>query len=214
MRLWVASSDEDEIIDAHLYPITGVITNPSVIAGIGKNYKTVIESMDRVSNSPIHIQTIKTDEEGAWEDFQDFSKLVTKNRLIVKLPIFEGTLKVMPKIIAAGYQCNVTAIATFAQALIALEAGASFLSVYVGRVSDNGGNGFKLVEDIRNYIDKNGYDCELLAASIRTLDQLEQIAKCGAHSIAIPYGLMKEMYADPLTDSSQKKFKEDWSTIS
>lgn len=214
MKLWIASSDEAELKDAHAYPITGVITNPSVIAGIGKNYITVIQSMDDVSSSPIHIQVLKTDEQGAWEDFQEFRQLVSKNRLIVKLPIYEGTIKVMPKIIAAGYECNVTAIVSFSQALIALEAGASYLSVYVGRVSDNGGDGYKLVEEIRNYIDRNNYDCELLAASIRNVEQLERIAKCGAHSIAIPYDLLKTMYQHPLTDSSQKKFEEDWENIS
>jgi hypothetical protein len=105
---------------------------------------------------------------------------------------------------------NMTLCFSLNQALLAAKAGAAYVSPFVGRLEDIGKDGVGLIADIRSAYNNYGIKTEILAASIRTLKHIEQVALCGTDVITVPAKVLSEMVSHHLTDVGLKKFNEDW----
>lgn len=214
MKLWIASANADEVEYAcQYYPIHGVITNPSIIAAEGPDWKHTVSRLNDIAGDLIHLQVISTAETDILRDFAEFRTLIDKKTLIAKLPMTRDTLKVVPVIKRMGYGVNITAVSTYAQAIVALEEDIDYLSVYVARVSDDGGDGLRLLHDIRNHVDKKGVSTQLIAASVRNVEQFEEVARVGADGVAAPASLLERVITSPLTDRSIQQFSADWGNV-
>jgi transaldolase len=96
------------------------------------------------------------------------------------------------------------------QALLAAKAGATFISPFVGRLDDTGIDGLELIRDIRQIYDNYGYETEILAASIRTVNHVKDAALIGADVVTVPPATLKALVKHPLTDKGLEQFLADW----
>jgi transaldolase len=99
------------------------------------------------------------------------------------------------------------------QAILAAQAGATFVSPFVGRLDDINEDGCALVEQIVEVFHIQGYDTNVLAASLRTPQHVTRCAHAGADCATMPYKVFKQLVHHPLTDSGLEKFLEDWAQV-
>ena len=137
---------------------------------------------------------------------------ISKN-IVVKIPMIEEGLKAVSILSKEGIRTNVTLIFSLSQALLAANAGATYVSPFMGRLDDIGMSGIQLVEDISKVFKNYNYDTQIIAASIRHINHVELVAKSGADVGTIPYKVFKEMVKHNLTDIGLKKFLDDFKSV-
>ena len=214
MQIWLAFTSFEEMEKAQDYPIRGVLTNPTLVSLPGIHWREAISRMNEIGTLPLGLQVVSTRRETMLEEIRAFHGMVDKKPLIIKLPFCLDALGVVPFIRSLGHTVNMAAVCTFSQGIIALETDIEYLSVYVGRVSDSGGDGVELVRLLKDYAHSAGKPTSIQAASIRTLLQFEEVARAGADAAVISFSLLEEALQSPLTDESIKKFDHDWAAIS
>lgn len=121
-----------------------------------------------------------------------------------------GRLKACKVLSGEGKMVNVTLCFSANQALLAAKAGASFISPFIGRLDDIHLDGLELIEDIRTIYDNYGFETEILAASIRSVNHIQDCAKIGADVITSPPDVIKKLANHVLTDKGLDAFMKDW----
>lgn len=212
MKLFIDTADIEEIRKAYeLGVIDGVTTNPSLIAKEGKSLECVVKEICEIVNGPISAEVISLDAEGMLKEARELSKI--HPNIVIKVPMTPEGLKATKRLYAEGIKTNVTLIFSANQALLAAKAGATYVSPFVGRIDDTGGNGMDLVREIvplyRNY----GFKTEIIVASVRNPLHVKEAALCGAHIATVPYKVIYQMAKHPLTDDGIAKFLEDWKKV-
>ncbi|MDD6734691.1 MAG: transaldolase family protein, partial [Clostridiales bacterium] len=133
--------------------------------------------------------------------------------IVIKIPITSEGLKAVKKLSALGINTNVTLIFSPAQALLAAKAGATYVSPFIGRLDDISENGISIVEDIAEIFEIHGIKTEIIAASIRSPEDVVDAALAGAHIATIPYKVICQMICHPLTDAGIERFLKDWESV-
>ncbi|WP_321994734.1 transaldolase family protein, partial [Clostridium butyricum] len=130
--------------------------------------------------------------------------------MIVKIPMTAEGLKATKVLSKEGIKTNVTLIFSATQALLAANAGATYVSPFLGRVDDISMIGMDLVRDISEIFSVHGIKTEIIAASVRNPIHVIEAAKAGADIATVPFNLVEQMIKHPLTDQGLEKFKADW----
>lgn len=133
--------------------------------------------------------------------------------MVVKIPMTVEGLKAVKALSKEGIKTNVTLIFTANQALLAAEAGAAFVSPFLGRLDDISQPGVELISTIVQIFDNYGYDTEIIAASIRNPVHVTDCALAGADIATVPYAVIEQMTKHPLTDQGIEKFKKDYEAV-
>lgn len=123
--------------------------------------------------------------------------------------IAEG-LKAVRILSAEGIKTNVTLVFSLSQAILAANAGASYVSPFIGRLDDIGEDGVQLVANMVKIFKQYGLKTEIIAASIRNLDHVNQVMLAGAQIATIPTNVLEQMLLHPLTDKGLEKFLQDY----
>ena len=126
------------------------------------------------------------------------------------MPLTWEGLKACKTLSDEGHMVNVTLCFSAAQALLAAKAGATFNTPFIGRLDDVNADGLQLISDIRQIYDNYGYETQVLAASIRSVNHITECAKIGADVITAPRAVIKAMASHPLTDKGLAAFAADW----
>ena len=209
VKLFIDTANIDEIREINQWGVlSGVTTNPSLIAKEGKDLKEVIEEIASIVDGPISGEVISLDTEGMLKEARELAKI--HPNIVIKIPMTEEGLKAVNILSKENIKTNVTLIFSANQALLAAKAGASFVSPFVGRLDDVGNEGLNIVEDIVKIFDIYNIKAEIIAASIRHPMHVIEIAKLGADIATIPYNIFKQMLVHPLTDKGIEKFLADW----
>lgn len=217
MKLFIDSADLAEIskaVDSGI--VDGVTTNPSLLAktDIGGQDKASLhdyyDEVCRIVAGDVSAEVIGTDYEAMVAEGKELAAI--NSHIVVKVPMTEAGVKAIGTLKKAGIRTNCTLIFSVAQALLAAKAGAFYISPFIGRLDDNGqiGSGMHLVERICDVIKYYGFATEVLAASIRNLQHVEQCAEVGADVATCPYSVFEAMFKHPLTDAGLKKFLVDY----
>ena len=188
--------------------ISGVTTNPSLVAKEGRDFNEVIKEITEIVDGPISGEVVSEDAEGMIKEGREIAK-IHKN-MIVKIPMTGEGLKATKVLASEGIKTNVTLIFSATQALLAANAGATYVSPFLGRVDDISMIGMDLVRDIAEIFAIHGIETEIIAASVRNPIHVIEAAKAGADISTVPYDLVKQMLKHPLTDQGLEKFKADW----
>ena len=188
--------------------ICGVTTNPSLVAKEGRDFNEVIKEITEIVDGPISGEVVSEDAEGMIKEGREIAK-IHKN-MIVKIPMTGEGLKATKVLASEGVKTNVTLIFSATQALLAANAGATYVSPFLGRVDDISMIGMDLVRDIAEIFAIHGIETEIIAASVRNPIHVIEAAKAGADIATVPYDLVKQMLKHPLTDQGLEKFKADW----
>lgn len=212
MKLFIDTANVEEIRKANdLGVICGVTTNPSLIAREGRVFKDVVTEITTIVDGPISAEVVSIEHEKMVEEALELAA-IHKN-IVIKIPMIEEGLKAVKILSAKGIKTNVTLIFSASQALLAAKAGATYVSPFVGRLNDISSRGNELVETIHNMFEKHGITTEIIAASIRSPEDVVDAALAGADIATIPYKIIVQMTKHPLTDAGIERFLKDWESV-
>ena len=188
--------------------VGGVTTNPSLVAKSGEQLSEVIKKIAGLVSGPISAEVIATDYLGMIKEAEQLNNLASN--IIIKIPATAEGLKAVNVLACKGIKTNVTLIFNLAQALLAAKAGATYVSPFVGRLDDIGEDGVQLVANMVKIFKQYGLKTEIIAASIRNLDHVNQVMLAGAQIATIPTNVLEQMLLHPLTDKGLEKFLQDY----
>lgn len=210
MKLFIDTADVEQISEMNeLGIVSGVTTNPSLIAREGRDFYQVVKEITDIVDGPISAEVISLNCDGMIEEAE---KLATIHKnIVIKIPMTAEGLKAVKILNKKNIKTNVTLIFSASQALLAAKAGASFVSPFLGRLDDIGSDGVALVKEIIEIFDHDDdISAEIIAASIRSEKHVTDVAKVGCHIATIPYKILVDMQKHPLTDIGIEKFLNDW----
>lgn len=209
MEIYVDTANLEEIKEVHSWGILdGVTTNPSLVAKEGSDFHQRIADICEIVKGPVSAEVTVVDADGMVSEGKILAKIA--ENVVVKLPTTLDGIKACGRLSSEGIRTNMTLCFQPMQALLAAKAGAFLVSPFLGRLDDIGGDGGDFISDIRQIYDNYGYETKILAASIRSLKHLIQIALAGADVVTIPSSVIKQMTNHPLTDSGLAKFLADF----
>ncbi|WP_371037066.1 fructose-6-phosphate aldolase [Rhodosalinus sp. FB01] len=209
MKFFVDTAEIDAIAELNaLGMVDGGTTNPSLIMKSGRDIREVTEEICARVDGPVSAETVATDADGMIAEGRELAKIA--DNIAIKVPLTWAGLQACKVLSGEGRMVNVTLCFSANQALLAAKAGASFISPFIGRLDDINIDGLELIADIRQIYDNYGYETEVLAASIRTVNHMSECAKLGADVATAPPAVIKKMAEHPLTDKGLDAFLADW----
>ncbi|HID89396.1 MAG TPA: fructose-6-phosphate aldolase [Anaerolineales bacterium] len=212
--LFLDSADLGEIREAVSWGvIDGVTTNPTLMmrAGTADLKANTLEIVDIVQG-PVSAEVVSTDAQGMIEEAREI--LSWSEHVFVKIPCTVEGLKAMQEISSwPNGRINATLIFSPAQAYLAAKAGATYASVFVGRMDDAGLEGMAVIRQTRDIFDNYGFPCRLLAASIRHTGHVVDALLAGADIITLPFKVLQTMVRSPFTDVGLERFLADWKKV-
>jgi transaldolase len=209
MKLFVDTASLDEIKEANSWGvIDGVTTNPSLVAKEGADLKTRIQEICSIVDGPISAETVEPEAPAMIEEGRRLASW--HENVHVKVPMTKEGMKALKVLSAEGIKTNVTLVFSLNQALLAAKNGATFVSIFLGRVDDIGGVGMETVRQCVDVFSIYGYESQVLAASIRSPLHVTQAAEAGADISTVPFKIIEQMFHHPLTDIGIEKFLSDW----
>ena len=209
MKLFLDTANQAEVEEAvKMGVISGVTTNPSLVAKEGGDYLERVTYFCELVGGPISVEVLSTDADGMLQEARELAKL--HENIVIKLPITAESLGVIKQLKTDGIKTNATLCFSANQAILAARAGATFVSPFVGRLNDIGQDGMVLIEEIKTIYSNFGYDTEIIVASIRSPRQVTEAALIGADIATIPFKVLKQMVSHPQTDLGIAKFEADW----
>jgi transaldolase len=213
-QLFLDTASIDEIREAASWGVLdGVTTNPTLMkrAGTADLEANTLKIVDIVQG-PVSAEVLSTDAGGMIEEAREI--LAWSEHVFVKIPTTVEGLKAMREISSwPNGRINATLIFSPAQAYLVARAGASFASIFVGRMDDAGLDGMEVVRQTRAIFDNYGFDCQVLAASIRHTAHVVEALLAGADIITLPFGVLQKMIRSPFTDVGLERFLEDWAEV-
>lgn len=209
MKFFVDTANVDAIKEINELGLAdGVTTNPTIISREGRDFETVVKEICSIVDGPVSAEVTGTTSE---EMIKEARKIATwAKNIVIKIPMTMEGMKAVNVLSKEGIKTNVTLVFSVSQGLMAIKAGATFISPFVGRLEDIGSDPFALIADLRDIIDFYGFDTQIIAASIRNKTHVEKVAKVGAHIATIPEGIFKKMSEHPLTTKGIETFTKDW----
>ena len=210
MKLFVDTGKVEEVRKAAEWGILdGVTTNPSLIAQTGRGFKeTVLEICSILPNGSISAEVVGTTVEDILREGREIASW--SPNIVVKVPMTPAGIAATRQLTREGIRVNMTLVFSPAQALLAAKAGATYISVFVGRVDDVSSEGMRTIEDAVQIVENYGFDSEVLVASIRHPMHVVEAARLGAHIATMPFKVMEQLFQHPLTDIGLKRFLDDW----
>jgi transaldolase len=191
--------------------LDGVTTNPSLMAkegirgeeNITKHYKTISDLV----KGDVSAEVISTDFDGIVAEGKKLAKI--NPNIVVKVPMIKDGVKAMKWFTDNNIRTNCTLVFSAGQAILAAKAGAKYVSPFIGRIDDSNWDGIQLIEQIANIYAIQGYETEILAASIRSSLHIVQCAEAGADVVTSPLDPILGLLKHPLTDIGLAKFLAD-----
>ena len=215
MKIFIDTANIEDIRKANdMGVIKGVTTNPSLIAKEdGRPQEEILKEIASIVDGPIsgEVKATTVDAAGMIAEGREIAKL--HPNMVVKIPMTVEGLKAVKVLSAEGIKTNVTLIFSANQALLAAEAGATYVSPFLGRLDDINMAGIDLIQDIVQIFDNYGYATEVIAASVRNPIHVTDCALAGAHIATIPYGVIETMTKHPLTTQGIEKFQKDYIAV-
>ncbi|MBR9919457.1 MAG: fructose-6-phosphate aldolase [Bacteroidetes bacterium] len=213
MKFFIDTASLEQIAEARdLGILDGVTTNPSLMAKEGitgeanilAHYKKICDLVD----GDVSAEVISTDFEGMIEEGKKLTEIAPN--IVVKVPMIKEGVKAISWFSANGIRTNCTLVFSAGQAILAAKAGATYLSPFIGRVDDITWDGVQLIQEIAEIYAIQGYDTEILAASIRSAKHIVDSARAGADVVTCPLDSILGLLKHPLTDIGLEKFLADY----
>ena len=209
MKFFVDTAEIDQIAELNdLGMVDGVTTNPSLIMKSGRDFIEVTKEICSIVSGPVSAEVGATEADAMIAEGRKLAAIA--ENIAVKVPLTWDGLKACKTLSGEGFMVNVTLCFSGNQAILAAKAGATFISPFIGRLDDINLDGMDLIEDIRTIYDNYGFETQILAASIRSVNHILDSARIGADVITAPPSVIKKMADHPLTDKGLASFLADW----
>ena len=214
MKFFIDTANVEDIRKANdMGVICGVTTNPSLIAKEGRDFNEVIKEITSIVDGPIsgEVKATTVDAKGMIEEGRQIAAI--HPNMVVKIPMTVEGLKAVKVLSAEGIKTNVTLIFSANQAILAANAGATYVSPFLGRLDDISQPGINLIRDIAKIFEIYNYKTEVIAASVRNPIHVTDCALAGADIATIPYSVIEQMTKHPLTEQGIEKFQKDYIAV-
>ncbi|MCO6485673.1 MAG: fructose-6-phosphate aldolase [Saprospiraceae bacterium] len=212
MKFFIDTANLDHIREARdLGILDGVTTNPSLMAKEGiagdaavrRHYETICQ----LTQGDVSAEVIATDYDGILREGRELVKIAPN--IVVKVPMIREGIRAIRQMADEGIRTNCTLVFSAGQAILAAKAGATYLSPFIGRIDDTNWDGMALIREIAEIYAIQGYDTEILAASIRSALHIVESAKAGADVVTCPLNAILGLLRHPLTDIGLAQFLAD-----
>ena len=180
-----------------------------MIAKSGGNILDVIAGICEIVSGPVSAEITATEVDMMLEEAEILGSIASN--VTIKVPLTVNGLKTCKLLREQNKMVNVTLCFSASQALLAAKAGATYISPFVGRIDDVGGNGMDLIDEIVGiYSQYPGIKTEVLVASVRHPLHVIEAAKIGADVVTLPPSVLRQLFSHPLTDKGLTAFLDDW----
>lgn len=213
MKFFIDTASLDQIKEAASFGILdGVTTNPSLMAKEGitgkdnilRHYATIAELVD----GDVSAEVISTNLEGMIKEAKELAEIA--ENIVVKIPMIADGVKALSWCAEHGIATNCTLVFSAGQALLAAKAGATYVSPFIGRIDDTNWKGMELIGEIAELYAIQGFETEILAASIRNARHIVDAGLAGADVVTCPLNSILGLLKHPLTDIGLEKFLADY----
>jgi len=209
MKLWLDTANIDEIREINTWGVlAGVTTNPTLAGKEGVPFEQRLKEIAAEVEGPVCGEVIATDRDGMINEGLKLAEIAPN--IVVKAPVTPDGYAAVTELGKRGIKTNMTLCFTPTQAILAAEAGATYISPFLGRVDDIGNDGINLLSEIVEIYRVQGYTTYVLAASLRSPQHVVDAAKVGADVATLPHTVFKALVKHPLTDIGLKRFLDDW----
>ncbi len=204
----------DEVAEIAAWGVLhGVTTNPTLIRRAGGDFVETVRQIAELCDGPISAEVTATDTEGMLAEAHALKDQLPEN-VIIKVPCTPEGLAATRELSKVGIGTNVTLVFSASQALLAAKAGATYVSPFIGRIDDTGGDGMQLIRDLMEvWSQYPNLKTKVLAASIRSPEHVLQCLLAGAHACTIPTNVFRQLPNHPLTDKGIEMFLADWAEV-
>jgi len=212
MKFFVDTANLSHIKEAaDLGILDGVTTNPSLMAKEGikgnenilKHYADICALVD----GDVSAEVLSTDFESMVAEGKALAAI--HSNIVVKVPMIRDGIKAIKWFTDNGIRTNCTLVFSAGQAILAAKAGAAYVSPFLGRIDDSSWDGIQLIEQLSHIFMVQGFETEILAASIRNPLHIVRAAEAGAHICTCPLSSILGLLKHPLTDIGLAQFLED-----
>ncbi len=212
MKLFLDTANLEEIRAINRWGVlSGCTTNPSLLAKEHADWEVQMKAVCAEVDGDVSLETT---EETADAIFEEGMKLSTvAPNAVVKVAMTPQGLEAGRRLVREGVPINVTLTFTPAQAILAAEVGARYVSPFLGRLDDIGADGMYVLNEICEIYDVQGYETQVLAASLRHPMHVVEAAKLGADVATMPFDVFTKLIKHPLTDIGVGKFTSDWKKL-
>jgi transaldolase len=209
MKLFIDTANVDEIRAAMGWGVLdGVTTNPSLIAKEKRDYKATVKEICGIVPGPVSAEVLATDYEGMVRQAREWARVA--DNVVVKIPVTPDGIRAVRTVSQEGIKTNVTLVFSVTQAVLAAKAGATYVSPFVGRIDDIGGDGMGVVEEIVLAFENYDYETEIIVASVRHPRHVVESLAMGAHVATVPFKVLECLFRHPLTDVGIERFLADY----
>ena len=211
MELYLDSVNLDEITSAvDVGIISGVTTTPTFMQreGIVDVDSAIVELAKKVP--VLQIEALgRTADEIIDEAYRQEALGLKRDTTVYKIPMSMEGVKACKHLTSVGFKVNLHLVYTLQQAYMAMEAGATYVCPLVGRLQDQGGDGLGLVKAMVDITKEYGYNTKVMFSSVRTSQHVKEALKAGAHTITVPWNIMKKLTEHHLTSLHTEQFFKD-----
>lgn len=214
MQIFVDSADVKQI-ETWLAQgvVDGVTTNPSIMFKDG--VRDLEEGTRRLAgllgDRPVSVEVTSNDLTTMLEQARLFATWA--RNVVIKIPIInefgESCLGVIHQLTQEGIGVNATAILSFNQGMLAAKAGATYVSIFGGRVADEGNDPAVVIRNVRQWLEAWEYPARIIVGSIRTVMDVQNAALAGAHIVTIPPQFLPKMVDHRYTRETVHQFVQD-----
>lgn len=209
MKIFLDTANINEIRTAVDWGIIdGITTNPTLIAREGAPFYKRIREICQLVKCPVSAEVTALDYENMILQARELAKL--SDYVVIKIPMTFDGIKAVKRLSSEGIKTNVTLIFSVSQALLAMKAGATYISPFVGRLDDTSSEGMNVVEQIMQVIHNYSFETEVIVASVRHPMHIVRAALVGAHVVTTPFKSLEALFKHPLTDAGIERFTRDW----
>jgi transaldolase len=212
MALFLDSSDPQEVAEIFSWGVvSGVTTNPLIISreAPDADLKERILAVVAASQGSVSVELTKESEEEMLAESLDYHAW-SPERITVKVPFSETGLKVLHHLVRRGVSTNVTCMMSFNQMYLAALAGATYVSIFSGRVKDMGYDVRPIVRETRAILDRENLSSRIIVGSVRHMIDVNEALQDGAHIVTVPPPILRKMLWNPRTESTIREFNDAW----
>lgn len=204
MKIFLDSSKIEEA-RRWMQIIEGATTNPTILLKEGT--ASIHEFCKTLEPKPVSIE--------ACGDFITDAKRYSKEipNAVIKVPLLAPNGRDNMGIISAlskeGIPVNCTALMSLPQVMLAAKAGARYVSLFAGRVDDEGGDYCQIISNCVDFLNNEDIKIELIVGSIRTVGNVLDAVRVGAHIVTIPPNILEKMLMHRFSLETVRQFETD-----
>jgi len=209
VKLFLDTANLDEIREIRRWGVLGgITTNPSLLSKQGRPWEQQMREILDLVEGPVSLETTHTETDDIVEEGLKLAAM--GSNAVVKVAMTPNGLAAGKRLVNEGIRINVTLVFSPAQAILAAEIGAYIVSPFIGRIDDVAADGMHALRQICEIYEKQGYETEVLAASLRHPMHVVEAGLAGAHIATLPFEVFGKLVKHPLTDLGLEKFLSDW----